>query len=68
MKRAAIIADESGLIAPQIRHTVFGFETGVDTDGDGLTDDIELLQLGTDANQVDSDADGISDYAEVTVF
>ncbi|MCO5198203.1 MAG: Ig-like domain-containing protein, partial [Anaerolineae bacterium] len=64
---AAVIADESAYRATD-PPLLFGFETGVDTDGDGLTDDIELLQLGTDANQVDSDADGISDYAEVIGF
>ena len=37
-----------------------------DTDGDGLTDDIEIT-LGTDPNLVDTDGDGISDYDEVNV-
>ncbi len=35
-----------------------------DTDGDGLSDDIELL-LGTKLNNTDSDDDGLSDYDEV---
>ena len=38
--------------------------SGVDTDGDGLTDDIECLR-GTDSNNPDSDGDGASDGAEV---
>lgn len=36
----------------------------VDTDNDGLTDDMELL-LGTNIHLVDTDGDGISDYDEV---
>ncbi|MDQ7015862.1 MAG: hypothetical protein Q9N68_05730 [Gammaproteobacteria bacterium] len=35
-----------------------------DSDGDGLTDGVEL-QLGTDPNNGDSDADGVSDFIEV---
>ena len=38
--------------------------SGVDTDSDGLTDDIECLR-GTDSNNPDSDGDGASDGAEV---
>ena len=38
--------------------------SGVDTDGDGLTDDIECLR-GTDSNNPDSDGDGATDGAEV---
>ena len=39
------------------------FEITTDSDGDGLTDDIEAL-LGTDPHDVDSDDDGISDGDE----
>ncbi|MCB9684215.1 MAG: VCBS repeat-containing protein [Alphaproteobacteria bacterium] len=38
-----------------------------DTDGDGLTDAIELLRLGTAANLADTDADGLADAAELAV-
>ncbi|MEE2828529.1 MAG: MYXO-CTERM sorting domain-containing protein [Myxococcota bacterium] len=38
----------------------------LDTDGDGLTDPIEL-GLGTDPENVDSDGDGIDDLAEVGI-
>ena len=34
-----------------------------DTDGDGLTDAIEM-ELGTDINKADTDEDGLSDFAE----
>jgi outer membrane protein OmpA-like peptidoglycan-associated protein len=34
-----------------------------DTDGDGLTDNIEM-QIGTDINKADTDEDGLSDFAE----
>jgi hypothetical protein len=36
----------------------------VDTDGDGLTDDVEDA-IGTDPNDPDSDDDGLTDGAEV---
>ena len=39
--------------------------TGTDCDGDGLTDDIEQLKLGTHFDHIDSDEDGISDRVEV---
>lgn len=35
-----------------------------DTDGDGLTDAMELLVTGTDTHLVDSDGDGLSDLEE----
>ena len=37
-----------------------------DSDGDGLTDDIELLNK-TNPQKTDSDEDGINDYAEIKV-
>lgn len=39
----------------------------IDTDGDGLGDQEELL-MGTDINMVDTDGDGLSDYEEVKVY
>ncbi len=36
-----------------------------DTDGDGLSDKVELERLGTDPNNIDSDGDGYSDGSEV---
>ena len=39
--------------------------SGVDTDGDGLSD-AEEASLGTDPTLPDSDGDGYSDYDEVT--
>lgn len=39
----------------------------VDTDGDGLNDDEEMV-LGTDPNLADTDGDGLSDREETTVW
>ncbi|MFX1484571.1 MAG: esterase/lipase family protein [Promethearchaeota archaeon] len=39
---------------------------GLDSDGDGLTDDSEIYFHGTDPNDPDSDNDNLSDYDEVT--
>ncbi len=36
-----------------------------DTDGDGLSDGVEVMELGTNPLAVDSDGDGISDSVEV---
>ena len=42
-----------------------GTPTATDTDGDGLTDDIELLITGTDPNNPDTDGDGLTDFEVV---
>jgi hypothetical protein len=39
---------------------------GLDTDGDGLADSIEII-LGTDPEEEDSDSDGLSDFDEVNL-
>ena len=39
---------------------------GQDTDSDGISDDDEVLVTGTDANNPDSDGDGLVDGVEVT--
>ncbi|MCE7737100.1 MAG: hypothetical protein GPJ54_19595 [Candidatus Heimdallarchaeota archaeon] len=36
-----------------------------DTDGDGLSDGVEVHEHGTNPNNVDSDADGLSDFYEL---
>lgn len=40
------------------------FNRGIDSDGDGLSDDLELA-LGLDAHNLDSDGDGYSDKEEI---
>ncbi|MEZ4867015.1 MAG: LamG-like jellyroll fold domain-containing protein [Caldilineaceae bacterium] len=39
-----------------------------DCDGDGLSDQIEIYQIGTLVNAVDTDGDGISDKTEIQPF
>ncbi|NLZ74308.1 hypothetical protein GX917_00120 [Candidatus Falkowbacteria bacterium] len=39
----------------------------IDSDGDGLTDEEEIL-LGTNINVIDTDGDGLSDYEEVKIY
>jgi uncharacterized protein (TIGR02217 family) len=44
--------------------TAIGVASSLDSDGDGLTDDEEIL-LGTDPNNSDTDGDGVNDGDEV---
>ncbi|MEZ4709124.1 MAG: LamG-like jellyroll fold domain-containing protein [Caldilineaceae bacterium] len=39
-----------------------------DCDGDGLTDNVEIYELGADIEMIDTDGDGISDGREVKPF
>ena len=52
--------------APSATATVFNFvpSAGVDTDGDGLNDDVEEAE-GTDPANPDTDGDGLSDGEEI---
>lgn len=43
------------------------FQNFVDSDGDGLSDDEEVL-LETNPNLIDTDNDGLSDYEEVRIY
>ena len=39
-----------------------------DSDGDGLTDDLEINTYSTNPNNTDSDGDGLNDYDEVITY
>ena len=39
-----------------------------DSDGDGLTDGMEVNTVGSDPNNPDSDGDGLNDYDEVMIY
>jgi len=41
------------------------YQSDVDSDGDGLTDDWETTYYGTDPNASDSDGGGVDDYTEI---
>ena len=41
---------------------------GQDSDGDGLTDDLEINTYSTNPNNTDSDGDGLNDYDEVITY
>ncbi|MCB0177728.1 MAG: hypothetical protein KDI62_05820, partial [Anaerolineae bacterium] len=60
-------ASKSRFMIPPLQSTCV-LTTGGDCDNDGLADDIELYELGTDPEDVDTDNDGISDKAEVEGF
>ncbi|MEM7028164.1 MAG: LamG-like jellyroll fold domain-containing protein [Chloroflexota bacterium] len=60
-----------GLFAPQLQPADFDCPNPVsatDCDGDGLTDQIEIIKLGTDPTDIDTDGDSISDKVEVEGF
>jgi hypothetical protein len=63
-----LLADVNGYVPadPALCGTVRTF-VGVDTDGDRVPDS-EELRLGTDPRKVDSDGDGLDDYAELVVY
>ena len=59
------IGSPAGDVTLTIDPTFFRLQDGcADTDGDGLDDCFEL-QIGTNPNLTDSDADGLTDYQEV---
>ncbi|MCB0166085.1 MAG: PKD domain-containing protein, partial [Anaerolineae bacterium] len=57
---------KAGSLIPQAHPAML--TTGVDTDGDTLTDDVEIFRLGTNPTSVDTDGDSISDIDEVQGF
>lgn len=57
-----------GIVAVGVNFSfeLFGNVEGVDTDGDGLSDEREIQRFGTQANNPDTDGDGLPDGLEVT--
>jgi len=45
--------------------TLMQESTAPDSDNDGIPDDVETDELGTDSHHPDSDRDGLSDYLEI---
>ena len=43
-------------------------DNGVDGDGDGLVDGLEVLEYGCDPMDDDSDNDGLNDYDEILIY
>jgi hypothetical protein len=60
---AQVLDEQSLPVVTTVAITV----VAVDSDGDGLTDDVED-GLGTDSNNADSDGDGLPDGAEVNTY
>ncbi len=58
------IKDENGNGLPDFFEDFENWEKLADTDGDGLPDSIEEY-LGSDANNIDTDNDGLNDYYEI---
>jgi hypothetical protein len=52
---------------PWQKQFVFYYSGRQDSDGDGLSDPVELM-LGTNANNPDSDGDGLTDFAEAVTY
>jgi hypothetical protein len=51
-------------VAADLPYVMLTDDRSVDTDGDGLTDQAELV-IGTDPHKADSDGDGVNDATEV---
>ncbi len=60
----AEVLNEAGFTVKAITNVNF---TAVDTDKDGITDDVEI-SIGTDPNNSDTDGDGLNDGAEVNQY
>lgn len=62
-----INADDATLLKRYILgdRTVFDAYYNEDTDGDGLSDFSEIIEIGTDPDSTDTDNDGLSDYQEL---
>ena len=64
------ITKEEDFIIPGFETEEFleeDFQPFIDSDGDGLSDEEELL-LGTDPYNPDTDGDGLTDYEEVRIY
>lgn len=57
--------DSLGVIGVNGSIELFGRTEALDRDGDGLPDEREINEYGTDPNNPDTDGDGLSDRAEI---
>ncbi|HSA59373.1 MAG TPA: choice-of-anchor Q domain-containing protein [bacterium] len=59
------LTDERGVTRPQGADCDLGaFELVVDTDGDGVSDDVDNCPAASNADQADGDADGVGDVCD----
>lgn len=65
-QQPAVVTPEQPMVTEETQPTP-SVDEPVDTDGDGLTDDVEMIH-GTSVSQADTDADGLSDAEEVRVW